>query len=468
MSSNRRILLIDDSESIHQDFAKILGTDSASSTEEDQALADFFDDDDDDDDDALPVDRERPVYELSSALQGKEGFELAKAACERGEPFALAFVDVRMPPGWDGVETIEAIWKVDRHIQVVMCTAFSDYSWTETIQRLGYSDRLLILKKPFDPVEICQAASALTEKWNVRERERALLDEVRKAEQEARAYASSLETVNRALETAKAGADKALEAKTEFLARMTSSVNEVLGQIFGRIGGLRDLAASPEELVSLESTIDASARLMTLLTQVSDLTQLEAAHMEIKRSSSDPVVTVDRVLAELAPVAAAKGLSLAYETTAPIPTSIQTDADRSADVLRHLVQNAIEHTASGSVRVFLGVESTDNWRHPRLVYNVVDTGSGVPPQHQGNLFEPFYRVAGVAKGAEDALSAHTGLGLTIARRLAHFLQGDVTVESVPGKGSTFCFSLETGNLMGVEMVEGVSKVFDADTASAGA
>ena len=157
---NRRILLIDDNPAIHQDFAKILG----GSGEEPSALGDveaaLFGEE--------PAGESAPVraeaYELDSAFQGQEALAKLEAARAAGQPYAMAFVDVRMPPGWDGVETIQRLWAVDPYLQAVICTAYSDYSWSEMIARLGQSDRLLILKKPFDSIEACQIASALTEK----------------------------------------------------------------------------------------------------------------------------------------------------------------------------------------------------------------------------------------------------------------------------------------------------------------
>jgi DNA-binding NtrC family response regulator len=91
--------------------------------------------------------------------------ELVKKALAAGQPYAMAFVDVRMPPGWDGVETTRKIWELDPNLQVVLCTAHSDDSWGEMFAKLGQSDGLLILKKPFDAVEAFQLAHALTEKW---------------------------------------------------------------------------------------------------------------------------------------------------------------------------------------------------------------------------------------------------------------------------------------------------------------
>src|SRR5206468_403202 len=78
-----------------------------------------------------------------------------------------AFVDMRMPPGWDGVETIQRIWRIAPDLQMVICTAYSDYSWDEIATTIGQSDNLVILKKPFDPIEVLQLAQALTRKWQL-------------------------------------------------------------------------------------------------------------------------------------------------------------------------------------------------------------------------------------------------------------------------------------------------------------
>ena len=107
------------------------------------------------------------TFEFDSALQGEEGLRKIQAAAAAARPYAMAFVDVRMPPGWDGIETIGRIWKEYPELQVVVCTAHSDYSWEAMVQHLGKSDNLLMLKKPFDTAEVLQMAHALTRKWNL-------------------------------------------------------------------------------------------------------------------------------------------------------------------------------------------------------------------------------------------------------------------------------------------------------------
>src|SRR5205085_10990743 len=109
----------------------------------------------------------RPIFEIDSAYQGEEGVAILCKALEEGRPYAMAFVDVRMPPGIDGIETVEQLWQLCPELQVVICTAHSDYSWQEMIDRLRNRDRLLVLKKPFAAVEALQMACALTEKWKL-------------------------------------------------------------------------------------------------------------------------------------------------------------------------------------------------------------------------------------------------------------------------------------------------------------
>ncbi len=151
-----RILIIDDNTAIHQDFRKILNR--AADSEWEDLEAELF---------GQSHRRRQAVFDLEFASQGQEGVDKVRAAVEAGRPFAVAFVDMRMPPGWDGVETIKHLWEVQPDLQVVICTAYSDYSWSELIEALGESDHLLILRKPFDSTEVCQLAAALTQKYLV-------------------------------------------------------------------------------------------------------------------------------------------------------------------------------------------------------------------------------------------------------------------------------------------------------------
>jgi len=152
-----RILIVDDNPSIHEDFRKILGVKTASQSHLENVESELFG--------AIEKAADRKGFRIDSAYQGQEAFELVKKSVAENDPYVLMFVDIRMPPGWDGIETLENVWKVAPEIQAVVCTAYSDYSWDEMTRRLGQSDNLLILKKPFETVEVLQMAHALSRKW---------------------------------------------------------------------------------------------------------------------------------------------------------------------------------------------------------------------------------------------------------------------------------------------------------------
>jgi len=158
---NRRILVIDDNRAIHDDFRKIFEPGLASAQPLAESGTALFGDS------TLSV--PRLLFQVDFASQGTEGAALLERALAENEPYAMAFVDMRMPPGWDGIETTLRIWELDPRVQIVICTAYSDQSWESIALRLGHSDRLLILKKPFDNIEVLQVASALTEKWRLAE-----------------------------------------------------------------------------------------------------------------------------------------------------------------------------------------------------------------------------------------------------------------------------------------------------------
>jgi CheY-like chemotaxis protein len=157
---NNRILVVDDNDAIHADFEKILRDSAAGSRQVDDLAASLFGE--------VPTVGPQVEFSLTHALQGQEALDLVLRSLEAGLPYAMAFVDVRMPPGWNGVETVEKIWSHDREIEIVLCTAYSDFSWEEISTRLTQPDRLLILRKPFDPLEVRQLAYGLTSKWFLR------------------------------------------------------------------------------------------------------------------------------------------------------------------------------------------------------------------------------------------------------------------------------------------------------------
>lgn len=155
--SNRRLISIDDNAAIHEDYRKVLAN-APERSEVDDLFASVM---------GCSVEQESKAnFDLHSAMQGQEALELVVKAQSEGRPFAAAFVDMRMPPGWDGLETVMKLWEVDPRIQIAFCTAYSDHSWSEIQSRLGVNSPIRLVQKPFDPTEICELAEQLCSDWN--------------------------------------------------------------------------------------------------------------------------------------------------------------------------------------------------------------------------------------------------------------------------------------------------------------
>ena len=183
-----RVLVVDDNKAIHEDFLKILGGYTGGSTELLEAERLLLGE--------AAGSATRPTFQIDTALQGQEGVARVKQALMEEQPYAMAFIDMRMPPGWDGLETIQRLWELDPHVQVVICSAHSDYDWTEVVARLDHSDKLLVIQKPFEPIEVLQCANALTRKW---ENERTLRRQVEHLEHVVETRTQGLEAANKQL-----------------------------------------------------------------------------------------------------------------------------------------------------------------------------------------------------------------------------------------------------------------------------
>jgi len=186
----RRILIIDDNAAIHLDFRKVLGAQAehAAQAALDVLEANLFGE--------TAVAAVRPNFEIDSAHQGQEGVAMVGQALAEGRPYAMPFVDMRMPPGWDGLKTIEHLWATDPDVQVVICSAHTDYDWTEVVERLGHSDKLLVLRKPAEPIEVLQCATALSRKW---ENDRLVRDQMLRLEEVITTRTRGLEAANQQL-----------------------------------------------------------------------------------------------------------------------------------------------------------------------------------------------------------------------------------------------------------------------------
>ncbi len=202
MKYNNRILIVDDNESIHKDFLKTLCKTVENDDDMASLEAELFGDDNSKT--KREVKEESIEYQVDSAYQGEEALEKVRQAHAHGNPYALLFVDVRMPPGWDGIETISRIWSEFPYTEMAICTAYSDYSWEEIAEKLGNTDKLLFLTKPFSTIVVRQMALSLIKKWNLGEQARNyvadLENEVSERTQQLKSLLADVEQKNKLLQ----------------------------------------------------------------------------------------------------------------------------------------------------------------------------------------------------------------------------------------------------------------------------
>jgi signal transduction histidine kinase len=426
-----RILVIDDNPAIHGDFRKILVDVDVVDPGDAELLAveaAMFGEAAEAGDGVL--------FDIDTALQGEEGVSKVHDALLEGNPFAVAFIDMRMPPGIDGMETARLLWQVDPHVQVVFCTAYSDYTWEEMVDTLGAGDRWVILRKPFDPIEVRQLAQALSTKWELR---RQNLRYVNGLEGKVQSRTAALEAANARLseeikQREQAERELRRAQKLEALGRLAAGIGHEINNPLAFLLCSAELAA--EGVAQLRAG-DASFSLEQLQ---EDLRNIQVGARRIRDIVKDMRLFCrpsdeERQLVDLSQVIDLASTMVAneiksrarlvkdYDETLPVSGV----SNRLEQVFVNLLLNAAQSIDAGNarineVRVALRMEGSDT-----VVAEVSDTGGGIPTHIIDRVFDPFFTTKDVGEG--------TGLGLSICHGIVTDLGGDISIESAVGGGT---------------------------------
>jgi two-component system NtrC family sensor kinase len=403
--TDSRVLLIDDMPSIHDDFRRILEPARASPTlaASEGALfgvaATVF-----------------ATFQLDCASSGEEGLKLLRAALLQGRPYALAFVDMRMPAGWDGVRTVEELWREDIKLQVVVCTAYSDHPLEQALARLGSPDRLLVLKKPFDPIEVSQLARALVAKRRLEVQSAAHFANLERVLSEVQEAAAELRRRNHELEMLANNVSHDLRspmaAISQFIGLLSQELRGHRGdKVADYLERLRVGAKSGEQLVDgVLSLTDIACS--DLCAEPLDLSQLAKELMSQLREAHPQ-----------------RQISIGVEDG----LRVWGDVRLVRLALGHLLDNAWKFTgrqqaAAITVGANLGPDGES-------VFFVRDSGCGFDPACAGNLFRKFQRLHPASEFPGG------GVGLVAVGRIVERHGGRVWADSRPGQGTTVFFTL---------------------------
>jgi signal transduction histidine kinase len=398
---NRRILLVDDEPKILQELQKVLAPSETTSHELIELESRLFGD-------SGKNPSGSKAYDVHCCCQGDEAVKAVKKAVEENNPFAVAFLDIRMPPGPDGVWTAENIRKLDPNLQIVMMTGYSDFDISEIAHRIPPEDKLLYMQKPVHSYEIRQFALALTAKWQsdylLHLQNQKLLESNETLREHDRLKSEFVMTVSHELRT----------PLTIFKNILSNAMAGVMGKI------------PPKLQRNLEMADEAIGRLTSIINDFLDISKLDVGRMKLYPEVLCIQQVVNSIVELIRFVTDAKNIALEL-VLAKNDLYIYADYEKIVRVINNLIENATKFVPEKTGKITVRVED----RGQRIGIYIEDNGPGIPAKDKEKIFDRFVQVEKhVGPGKHG-----TGLGLAICRQMVQLHSGRIWVEDNPGGGA---------------------------------
>tara|TARA_R110002096_G_scaffold143328_5_gene299461 strand:- start:119284 stop:120843 length:1560 start_codon:yes stop_codon:yes gene_type:complete len=478
---NNRILVVDDNEAIHEDYRKILLADDSTS-ELDELEAELFGDDE-----AKPSYTSELVVELDHASQGEQAIEMVEASLGDGAPYAVIFMDVRMPPGMDGIETTRRVLELDDRVCVVICSAYSDHSWDDISAAFRGTDRVFFLKKPVGIVELRQTTTSLIQRWELArqaslkihelgelvhqhnlhliEVNEKLVDQMRMQEE----LANELRVVHRLEAVGQLAAGVAHEINTpmQYIGDNAHFAHESFADYQGLVEDYGEIIG----FLCEAATEEMRAKAMEMVSEAkenADVTYLDEHIPKAFERAFEGVNRVSKIIRAMKDFShpdsedkVSCDVNHSVRTTLDVARSeykyhanVELELGEIPDVIAHtgeinqailnLIVNAVHaiEAVGGEDLGTITVRTVMDSKHV-VRLSVSDTGCGISEDIREKIFDPFFTTKELGKG--------TGQGLALLHRIVvENHGGTVELETEVGRGSTFHLLLPTRATQGRE------------------
>ncbi len=360
-------------------------------------------------------------FELDFTSVGFEIMEKVKLACASRDPYKVVYIDTSHPAVGDYLHFIEEILGYDHDVQILIC-ADRSVILTEIVNNLGVSERLMILKKPYEEVELYQTIVALSCKWDLIQQARTKKEELEDLVSER---TSRLAEMNHKLMFTIEKVKRSEQSKDFFLENISKVVRIPLNSIVVNTNLLTKEGLSLQQQKHISTIHQNANELMQVLSNILDMAEIEANNIVPDIQN----ITLKVFMKELKVFelqAHEKDLDFKIEMEQTLPDKFYSDPDILRQCLVILIENAIRYTVKGHVNIKIILEKEHI--RPFLVFYVQDTGPGISIDQQVCMFEPF------SPGSSEA---GLGLGLAIARKMIHKINGEIKLVNTSESGTTF-------------------------------